>query len=192
MRFNPHTHEGCDKRQPIIRSSTNSFNPHTHEGCDRPYRGPISVCLRFNPHTHEGCDIRLSGAWSSRKFQSTHPRRVWRIKAIRPMSVSDVSIHTPTKGVTKQSNISFSLILFQSTHPRRVWRCCKSCFASYPCFNPHTHEGCDGKKFFNLWFALCFNPHTHEGCDVCIPILSSSVIGFNPHTHEGCDFLANL
>ena len=33
-------------------------------------------------------------------FQSTHPRRVWRKSTLRAVSIGNVSIHTPTKGVT--------------------------------------------------------------------------------------------
>ena len=53
-------------------------------------------------------------------FQSTHPRRVWHY----PMefwSVTFVSIHTPTQGVTLLSFSGLLFPLFQSTHPRRVW-----------------------------------------------------------------------
>ena len=33
------------------------FNPHTHEGCDRRFSGIVSLTSCFNPHTHEGCDM---------------------------------------------------------------------------------------------------------------------------------------
>ena len=59
--------------------------------------------------------------------------------------LSQVSIHTPTKGVTIRSN----------------FRCGK-----VPCFNPHTHEGCDIQRLLKEWREESFNPHTHEGCDV--------------------------
>ena len=59
----------------------------------------------------------------------------------------NVSIHTPTKGVTDVAKGGFDEI--------------KS-------FNPHTHEGCD----VPLWLMSCpslgFNPHTHEGCDAMV------------------------
>ena len=54
----------------------------------------------FNPHTHEGCDNQygtFNHAWN-------------------------VSIHTPTKGVTGSPETDIGRIA---------------------CFNPHTHEGCD-------------------------------------------------
>ena len=34
--------------------------------------------------------------------------------------IVNVSIHTPTKGVTDILNVRNLLLLFQSTHPRRV------------------------------------------------------------------------
>ena len=78
------------------------------------------------------------------KFQSTHPRRVWRgtdgtgvpmTSGFNPhthegcdyhwyscFQDTGVSIHTPTKGVT-QNYLKISI--------------------KRDCFNPHTHEGCD-------------------------------------------------
>ena len=77
-------------------------------------------------------------------FQSTHPRRVWPVLSIFNLFAVDVSIHTPTKGVTKYCHITCFITFvsihtptkgvtayrkplsshfsFQSTHPRRVWR----------------------------------------------------------------------
>ena len=99
-----------------------------------------------------------------------------------------VSIHTPTKGVT-------------------VWTLTNS--VTLLCFNPHTHEGCDGKRSMSealsrwfqsthprrvwrlviasSWLSLSFNPHTHEGCDILMVLYSTTILSFNPHTHEGCD-----
>ena len=56
----------------------------------------------------------------------------------------DVSIHTPTKGVTCYQ------YLYQT--PGRS-------------FNPHTHEGCDYTLAVCIVAFQGFNPHTHEGCD---------------------------
>ena len=61
-----------------LNSGTSSFNPHTHAGCDH---GQTAQCLepvRFNPHTHAGCDSKtIERIDNIRRFQSTHPRRVW-------------------------------------------------------------------------------------------------------------------
>ena len=77
-----------------------------------------------------------------------------------------VSIHTPTKGVTLQ--------------PLRGLRTRRS-------FNPHTHEGCDLQHLRIRLPPTCFNPHTHEGCDIRGIGYYPQVERFNPHTHEGCD-----
>ena len=83
----------------------------------------IKSVFCFIPHTHEGCDASYWSLWFLyRPFQSTHPRRVWhsllilRLKMIsfNPHThegcdsaphciafVFTVSIHTPTKGVTR-------------------------------------------------------------------------------------------
>ena len=119
------------------------FNPHTHAGCDYKEWQSLSYCVCFNPHTHAGCDTLLRQVlWA------------WQ-----------VSIHTPTQGVTKYSAdifniLSFNphthagcdlwideridgLVLFQSTHPRRVWLVKGRIEGSAEGFNPHTHAGCD-------------------------------------------------
>ena len=143
----------------------------------------------FNPHTHEGCDNPVFDRFC----------------------IGDVSIHTPTKGVTQVS---------RRTTPERS-------------FNPHTHEGCDSTSWLRRKRTWSFNPHTHEGCDYRSPwcvlsvdtfqsthprrvwpyweqrtkqrlefqsthprrvwllvftILCRKKWSFNPHTHEGCDY----
>ena len=142
--FNPHTHEGCD----LLSAGTNTislkfqsthprrvwpihrwradgligFNPHTHEGCDDRLL-PLALMMQgFNPHTHEGCDSKKHGRCGrSRRFQSTHPRRVWqtptenssirlRFQSTHPRRVWPSSLPMTTKTT-----------MFQSTHPRRVW-----------------------------------------------------------------------
>ena len=97
------------------------FNPHTHAGCDWE-ADPIALPARVSIHTPtQGVtNSRLSRMHLS-KFQSTHPRRVWRGTNIEfncwgrfnphthagcdssprlVSSTSTVSIHTPTQGVT--------------------------------------------------------------------------------------------
>ena len=141
--FNPHTHAGCDDvtvyfsvsakvsihtpTQGVTQSITSTklikivsihtptqgvtafperilycegFNPHTHAGCDMLRRRWVFNPVCFNPHTHAGCDSRYP------------------VVSIVP----NVSIHTPTQGVTYQSNRNFGC----------TFR-----------FNPHTHAGCD-------------------------------------------------
>ena len=105
------------------------------------------------------------------EFQSTHPRRVWLLIVFKLSSWQDVSIHTPTKGVTTY-HCWLSLWLWS--------------------FNPHTHEGCDKHCRYYHNSKAGFNPHTHEGCDRISKRVRLSLPGFNPHTHEGCDVTSSF
>ena len=82
----------------------------------------IKSVFCFNPHTHEGCDFLF----------------------LKFLFQLHVSIHTPTKGVTDLFVRSVVAKPFQSTHPRRVWLLVSQISLPTACFNPHTHEGCDG------------------------------------------------
>ena len=78
----------------------------------------------FNPHTHAGCDQC----------------------GIYIPSPDEVSIHTPTQGVTFQCRI-YSLLQLVSIHTptQGVTRKIPAKHHSCPGFNPHTHAGCDFK-----------------------------------------------
>ena len=127
-----------------FQQETLCFNPHTHAGCDTP-ASPL-VCWRSNgfQSTHPR---RVWPKWQHYiqhyfQFQSTHPRRVWLfdtdfmfgIGSFNPHTHAgcdlyapfgspskDVSIHTPTQGVTNSYICGIRHCRFQSTHPRRVW-----------------------------------------------------------------------
>ena len=102
-------------------------------------------------------------AW--RQFQSTHPRRVWLEKRkniflkdcfnphthegcdiidIKINVLQKVSIHTPTKGVTKdiRTIIKHSIVSIH-TPTKGVTLSAHDWHYTRQCFNPHTHEGCD-------------------------------------------------
>ena len=143
MRFNPHTHAGCDslvcRLFPLL---IYSFNPHTHAGCDCVML--ISKCMlcSFNPHTHAGCDAQQAQVQRDWQVSIHTPTQgvtqmaaQFGIKA--PVSIHTptqgvtvrlsccsfiglVSIHTPTQGVTLCSGSVLGNQWFQSTHPRRV------------------------------------------------------------------------
>ena len=123
------------------------FNPHSHAGSDLfPHLFLLPACLfqstlpRREWHGFFTCCLCL--LW----FQSTLPRREWLPKwatdrqgkfYFNPHShagsdenisgkldVTNISIHTPTQGVTTITFPSYTLpVLFQSTLPRREWRC---------------------------------------------------------------------
>ena len=142
-------------------------------------------------------------------FQSTHPRRVWPVASILSALCFNVSIHTPTKGVTSIIYDYLLVCWFQSTHPRRVWLNTNNYKHKSLGFNPHTHEGCD--LLLILFFIAVFvSIHTptkgvtscsrlrfrHNSVSIHTPtkgvthlLLAGSqcLECFNPHTHEGCD-----
>ena len=77
------------------------------------------------------------------RFQSTHPRRVWRHRGRGWKDMQGFNPHTH-EGCDCQLQLSLNLDTS---------------------FNPHTHEGCDWLFRGDVWGDSCFNPHTHEGCD---------------------------
>ena len=121
-----------------------------------------------------------------------------------------VSIHTPTWGVTTNSNSSICEFLFQSTHLHEVWHklgTVSSCLAS---FNPHTYMRCDLRDIRSHSFAWVSihtptwgvtekaptwntyqkfqSTHLHEVWQRTFSLLSSRS-SFNPHTYMRCDNL---
>ena len=126
----------------------------------------IATTISFNPHTHEGCDRERGNGRAERQ----------------------VSIHTPTKGVTHTA-YSYGPAC-SGFNPHTHEGCDTASLLAriyYSSFNPHTHEGCDSCSMRRLTTLRSFNPHTHEGCDLTTTLLTLSVWSFNPHTHEGCD-----
>ena len=95
--FNPHSHEGSDPYSSSISDVSNDFNPHSHEGSDTAVLHKQLPHMDFNPHSHEGSDVS---------------------SCVRVNDTS-ISIHTPTKGVTRIINIHTTSCGFQSTLPRR-------------------------------------------------------------------------
>ena len=76
------------------------------------------------------------------------------------------SIHTPTKGVTGIYRCTPVLDYVSIHTPTKGVTLCRIMTRLFsPCFNPHTHEGCDLMVSFLIPSRRCFNPHTHEGCD---------------------------
>ena len=91
---------------------------------------PSSVYSYFNPHSHEGSD---------------------RFEQIRATSDMIISIHTPTRGVTRFLLANASFLIFQSTLPRGEWHRMGKRKSLFKYFNPHSHEGSD------LWGTLQAN-----------------------------------
>ena len=79
---------------------------------------------------------------------------------------NQISIHTPTKGVT----IIVPPIILPHAY-----------------FNPHSHEGSDVHNLTKVNILQHFNPHSHEGSDLLTWPVLSLILYFNPHSHEGSD-----
>ena len=149
MSFNPHTHAGCDEEvknankvdRVSIHTPTQGVtippSPYCREilfQSTHPRRVwllpviAVTLIKGFNPHTHAGCDIsNLLYKDIPVEFQSTHPRRVWQIWRPPIYNPYNVSIHTPTQGVTPAHGIYH-------------WQT--------QSFNPHTHAGCDSCSWY--------------------------------------------
>ena len=98
--FNPHTHEGCDSLPCLPASWQRCFNPHTHEGYDIMFSPTALRRSGFNPHTHEGCDTCSPYEDYGHDVSIHTPTKgVTEVEKQRKQW-EEVSIHTPTKGVT--------------------------------------------------------------------------------------------
>ena len=186
--FNPHTHEGCDFHNRIFLMLLQGFNPHTHEGCDKlttdsepncgvsihtPTKGVTFVRFEsqipyFQFQSTHPRRVWLKAAVSSgavRVFQSTHPRRVWLSYRFNVCYFQVVSIHTPTKGVTKlRCDKSKELRVSIHTPTKGVTQ---MPFVQYKALHVSIHTPTKGvtSRECSIVVVSCFNPHTHEGCD---------------------------
>ena len=121
-----------------------------------------------------------------KSFQSTHLHEVWLI-SLRRYGSCEVSIHTPTWGVTSAS-ISWPFFkVFQSTHLHEVWRKVGKIPLIVFSFNPHTYMRCDPIDLHIRRIRTSFNPHTYMRCDQLKRLLDVERLSFNPHTYMRCD-----
>ena len=82
-------------------------------------------------------------------------------------SLKNVSIHTPTQGVTYQFHlVQKKLQVSIHTPTQGVTGYWTAMVCPEDRFNPHTHAGCDFQSNFNRQCVVGFNPHTHAGCDL--------------------------
>ena len=119
----------------------------------------IKSVFCFIPHTHEGCDFTIR-VYHKVLVVSIHTPTKGVTRDVSDLYIPlKVSIHTPTKGVTKRYKIVLDIFTFQSTHPRRVWPTRRwSRFTTSRSFNPHTHEGCD---YCCIWLDIFWPVSIH-------------------------------
>ena len=124
---------------------------------------------------------------------------------------TQISIHTPAKGVTVIISVwtvpfPFQSTLprrewqnpqkyphtrqeFQSTLPRREWQPRRRIQALFWYFNPHSREGSDKWNCSDWNYYRNFNPHSREGSDIQSGWFGLLQKHFNPHSREGSDLL---
>ena len=99
--FNPHSHAGSDGIRGNGWRNFCDFNPHSHAGSDDAQHKDEAESMHFNPHSHAGSDSSIKSIIDAKAlFQSTLPRREWRYMVKKDAQHKDISIHTPTQGVT--------------------------------------------------------------------------------------------
>ena len=101
------------------------------------------ICQRFNPHTYMRCDAGCT--ITERELACFNPHTYMRCdkKTYQCISVYNVSIHTPTWGVTLPISPGNLIWLFQSTHLHEVWLQVIADASDIDRFNPHTYMRCD-------------------------------------------------
>ena len=102
----------------------------------------------------------------------------------------NISIHTPTRGVTKFCTGSGSFPKFQSTLPQGEWQNLSNLLLFEPQFQSTLPQGEWLLK--KVWQSTIsyFNPHSHKGSDDH-KIRHWTLHGyFNPHSHKGSDNFA--
>ena len=139
-----YTHAGCDEiGHPVWTLFDVSIHTPTQGVTQRAmlYAIPIQVSI----HTPtQGVTIDWHPLQYGCQFQSTHPRRVWRIGFIKPHEIQRFQSTHPRRVWLWWCVMAHHVFEFQSTHPRRVWLYIQLCLWLWIRFNPHTHAGCDG------------------------------------------------
>ena len=188
------------------------FNPHSHEGSDAiPSATGFSIPAFQSTLPRREWQISQLSVIVVWRFQSTLPRREWRTERCRMDKGSEISIHTPTKGVTKliyKPLLISGISIHTPTKGVTLFR--RTLLFQSDDFNPHSHEGSDSTKSRDFSTLNDFNPHSHEGSDsemrwlsipeidwfqstlprrewLCDIFLITASANFNPHSHEGSD-----
>ena len=99
-------------------------------------------------------------------FQSTLPRREWLKFYDVKAKANEISIHTPTKGVTFRCIVLHTIFVISIHTPTKgVTKWSTHVSIKNNDFNPHSHEGSDCFNAGLIVHSCYFNPHSHEGSD---------------------------
>ena len=176
--------------------------------CDRVNGTSVAVWKSFNPHTYMRCDNNwIKKEWIE-GFQSTHLHEVW-LKFDVLCHSSDVSIHTPTWGVTftffchlDHSFVSIHTPTWGVTSSRCLYHCLYPVSIHTPTWGVTNHLateqvfksvsihtptwGVTITWLVSKYFHQFQSTHLHE---VWLERPETPVFigGFNPHTYMRCD-----
>ena len=126
-------------------------------------------------YTHAGCDEIGHPVWTLFDVSIHTPTQGVTCLRCSSCAVSSVSIHTPTQGVTLAVAVIQIHGIVSIHTPTQGVTNIQGYRRGLVSFNPHTHAGCDSTMLVALRCVDCFNPHTHAGCDgskVCITVLA--------------------
>ena len=99
--FNPHSHKGSDGSSLwILPDVFLDFNPHSHKGSDKVTFMLLPFRVNFNPHSHKGSDFQSFSSFDFFLYFNPHSHKGSDLECWRLQGYTDISIHTPTKGVT--------------------------------------------------------------------------------------------
>ena len=100
----------------------------------------------------------------------------------------DISIHTPTRGVTCDCCLFFDFDIISIHTPTRgvtSFSAIMFCITKY--FNPHSHKGSDTASMEQL-LMIVISIHTPtRGVTKNKNVKCKSSVYFNPHSHKGSD-----
>ena len=98
--FNPHSHKGSDDHKIRHWTLHGYFNPHSHKGSDPASTCSHAVQSHFNPHSHKGSDNFAKAIGKILNISIHTPTRGVTLRQILSYECKYISIHTPTRGVT--------------------------------------------------------------------------------------------
>ena len=105
------SHAGSDMLPTMTGMQQHNFNPHSRAGSDSSPPFLLLISCYFNPHSHAGSDDTAFFIPVTKPlFQSTLPRREWRFNVGYLGDKFNISIHTPTQGVTFICKIVHTII----------------------------------------------------------------------------------
>ena len=98
--FNPHSHTGSDAYLALLSPNHKNFNPHSHTGSDSYLSRRDQPEWNFNPHSHTGSDPLHPFSLLRRSDFNPHSHTGSDEEVNALQKILDISIHTPTQGVT--------------------------------------------------------------------------------------------